>query len=152
MATSPVFTSAGTTIQVSASLPGTYNLSSFAGLSYTAIGEVTDLGEFGREYNLVTHNPLGDRRTVKRKGSYNDGAVSMTLARVPSDAGQALLIAGLDSDNSYSFKVTLQDGTIQYFTAQIMSYTTNIGGVDQITSASVTLEIDDDIIEDIPTP
>lgn len=152
MATSPVFTSAGTTISVSASLPGTYNLAGLSGLSYTAIGEVTDLGEFGREYNLVTHNPLGDRRTVKRKGSYNDGAVSMTLARVPNDAGQALLIQGLDSDNSYSFKVVLQDGTIQYFTGQIMSYTTNIGGVDQITGASVTIEIDDDIIEDIPTP
>lgn len=147
MAASQVFTSAGTTIAVSATAPATYDQSGFAALTFTDIGEISDAGEFGREYNLVTFNPLADRRTVKRKGSYNDGSMAMTLGRVPSDAGQAILIAGLDSDDSYSFEVTLQDGTVQYFSGQIMSYTTNVGSVDQITTASVTLEIDNDIIE-----
>lgn len=144
---SDVFTSAGTTIAVSASLPASYDDTGYAALSFTDIGEVTDLGDFGREYALVTHNALGDRRTVKRKGSYNDGAVAMQLGRVPDDAGQAVLIAGRDSDDSYSFEVTLQDGSIQYFTGQIMSYTTNVGSSDQIVGASVSVEIDSDIVE-----
>ncbi|MDR9412564.1 MAG: phage tail tube protein [Haloferacaceae archaeon] len=127
--------------------PATYDQAGFEGLTYSLIGEVTDLGEFGREYSAVTHNPLGDRRTVKRKGSYNDGTVAMTVARVPGDAGQTLLTTGLDSDDSYSFEVVLQDGTTLYFEAQIMSYTTNVGSVDQITTASVSLEITNDIIE-----
>lgn len=144
---SNVFTSAGTTLGISAALPATYDATAFALLTFTSIGEITDMGEFGREYALVTHNPLGDRRTVKRKGSYNDGALTMSLGRVPSDAGQALLLTARDDDDSYAFVVTLQDGTKQYFSAQVMSYTTSVGSVDQITGASVMVEIDNDIIE-----
>lgn len=144
---SNVFTSAGTTLGISAALPATYDATAFALLSFTDIGEITDMGEFGREYALVTHNPLGDRRTVKRKGSYNDGALTMSLGRVPSDAGQTLLLTARDDDDSYAFVVTLQDGTKQYFSAQVMSYTTSVGSVDQITGASVMVEIDNDIIE-----
>lgn len=147
MAASQVFTSAGTTIAVSATAPATYDEAGFGALTFTDIGEISEAGEFGKEYNLVTFNPLADRKTAKRKGSYNSGSMAMTLGRVPSDAGQAVLLAGLDSDDSYSFEVTLQDLTVQYFSAQIMSYSTNVGSVDQITTASVTLELDDDIIE-----
>lgn len=145
---STAFTSAGTTIQISAVAPSPYSEAGFEAVTgWATIGEVTDLGEFGRNYNLVTHNPLGDRRTVKRKGSYNDGTVSMTVARDPDDAGQAIAITALDSDASYSFLVTLQNGTELYFSAQVMSYTTNVGSVDQITTAAISLEIDNDIIE-----
>ena len=149
---SGAFTSAGTTIGIVADEPSTYDPTGFEALTFELIGEVTDLGEFGREYSLVTHNPLGDRQTVKRKGSYNDGSISMTVARVPSDAGQTLLQDALDSDDNYSFNVTLQDGTELYFAAQVMSYTSNVGSVDQITTASVTIEITDEIVEVAPSP
>ena len=144
---SNAFTSAGTTVAVSASLPGAYTATGFGALTYTDIGEVTQAGEFGKQYALVTHNPLGDRETYKFKGSYNNGTLSLQMGRVPSDAGQTILVAALASDNSYSFEVTLQNGTILYFTGQIMSYTTNVGGVDQITSATVNVEIDSAIVE-----
>lgn len=147
MATSKAFTSAGTKLSVSAAAPATYNATGFAALTFTEVGEITNMGSFGKTYNLVTHNPLGDRKTVKRKGSYNEGELALQMARVPDDAGQTVLIAGLDSDNSYSFKVELQDGSIQYFSAQIMSYTTNIGTVDQITAAEVSVQIDNTIVE-----
>lgn len=144
---SNAFTSAGTTIGIVAGDPVTYDATGFEALTFDTIGEVTDLGEFGREYSLVTHNPLGDRQTVKRKGSYNDGSISMTVARTPDDAGQTVLQTALDSDENFSFNVTLQDGTELYFQAQVLSYTTNVGTVDQITTASVTIEITDEIIE-----
>lgn len=144
---SKAFTSAGTTLSISAAAPATYDSIGFSALTWTEIGEVSDMGEFGRQYNLVTFNTLGDRRTVKRKGSYNDGTIACQMARVPTDAGQAILVTAVDSDSSYSIKVVLQNGTIFYTTAQIMSYTTNVGNVDQITSATVNLEIDNNIIE-----
>jgi len=147
MSISGAFTSAGTTIGISSTLPNTYDASGYGALSYNAVGEVTDLGEFGREYALVTHNPLGARRTVKRKGSYNDGQVAMTVARVPSDTGQADIITALDSDDPVAFEIVLQDGTTLYFAGVVMSYTTNVGNVDQITSASVMIEITTDIVE-----
>ena len=148
---SKAFTSAGTKLLISASAPATYNTAGFTALTWTEIGEVSEMGEFGRQYNLVTFNTLGDRRTVKRKGSYNDGTIACQMARVPDDAGQTILTTAVNSDNSYAIKIELQDGTVFYTTAQVMSYTTNIGNVDQITSATVNLEIDNDIIE-VPVP
>lgn len=150
MATSNAFTSAGTDISICANAPATYDAIGFAALTWTSIGEVTELGEFGRVYNIVKLNLLKDRRTVKRKGSYDDGTVAAQMARVPDDAGQAILVAAVNSDSSYSIRVTLQDGTKFYFSAQISSYTTNVGNVDQITSATVNFEIDNNIIEVAP--
>lgn len=140
-------TSAGTKLYVSASAPATYNSAGFGALSWTEVGEITDFGEWGKESNLVTHNPVGSRQTVKRKGSYNNGAATLAMARVISDAGQVLIAAAADSDSSYSFKVLFQGGVNgQYFSAQTMKYTTNVGSVDNIFSAAVTLEIDNEIV------
>lgn len=144
---SDAITSAGTRIYVAdAVIPNPYNVAGFEGLTWVEVGEVTDLGEFGRVYNQVTHNPLADRRTVKRKGSYDDGNVTMQLALVTGDAGQVILDEALDDDNSFPFRVVFQDGAVRYFAAQVMSFPINVGGVDQILSASVQLGIDNDIL------
>lgn len=150
MAGSKAMTSAGTTIEISAALPATYDQTAFTALAYTEIGEVSDLGEFGREYNIVKFNPLKDRRTVKRKGSFDDGTVQVQLAKAATDAGQILLKSAVNSDASHSVKIVLQDGTTFYFTAQVSSSTVNVGNVDQITSSTFKLEIDNDIIEVLP--
>lgn len=148
---SNAFTSAGTTIRVTATAPATYDEAGFDAVSdWSLIGEVTDLGEFGREYALVTHNPLATRRTVKRKGSFNDGQVAMQLAIDGDDAGQGVLELAVDDDDGYFFEITLQTGRKLYFEAIVMSFTTNVGSVDQITSAGVMVEITNDIIVDDP--
>lgn len=147
MATSAAFTSAGSIISVSENAPATYNQVGFEALSYTEIGEVTDMGEFGKTYNVVTHMRIADRQVVKRKGSYNNGTMALQMARVPSDAGQAILVEAVDSDDSYSFKLELQDGSVFYFSAQVTSYPLAVGNVDSITAATVNVEIDNDIIE-----
>lgn len=149
---SKAMTSAGTMIEISAGTAASYDETGFKALTWTEIGEVSDLGEFGREYNIVKFNPLKDRRTVKRKGSYDDGTVQIQMAKVISDAGQIIINEAIDSDASYSIKITLQDGTIFYFTAQVASHTNNVGNVDQITASSVNLEIDNDILVVAPTP
>lgn len=136
-----VFTSAGTTLGVSASAPSTFDVAGYEALSFTAVGEITDLGEFGREYALVTHNPVGDRGTVKKKGSFNEGSMAMTIGLDTDDAGQILLKAASSSDSDYSFAVTTQNGDEYYFQAQVMTFKVGVGGVDQITTAQVTLEL-----------
>jgi hypothetical protein len=134
-------TSAGSTLAIAAAQPATYNEAGYDALTPTLIGEITDLGEFGRVYNVVTHNPLDTRATVKRKGSYNEGTMELKLALDGEDAGQDLLEAASISDNDYSFELTLQDGTRFFFQAQVSSFKIGVGTVDQITGASVTLEL-----------
>lgn len=143
-------TVAGTTIGISASLPATYDSTGFAALSYTAIGEVTDIGTFGRDYTLVTHNSIADRKTYKFKGSYNNGSLALKLAKATlasTDAGQTLANTASGSDASYSFKITAQDASDAYFTGKIMSFMTNTGSVNSILGAEIKIEIDSDIVE-----
>ena len=139
-------TSAGSRIYLSLGLPATYNTAGFSAVTYTEIGEISDGGAIGRAYNLVTFMPLGDRKVVKRKGSYNNGKQTIKLAHAPLDGGQVLLQAGLLTDASCSVKVVLQSGTTYYYTVQIMNAMLEIGGVDTITSATAEFELDSDIV------
>ena len=143
---SGAFTSAGSSISIG-NPPGAVTLAGLQAVSYTEIAEVTDIGEFGKSYNLVTHNPLSTRQTIKRKGSFNNGTIALQMARVPTDPGQTLLATAVDSDASYSYKVTLQNGTNFYFTGQAMGYPVKVGGVDSITSSTCNIEIDSPIFQ-----
>jgi hypothetical protein len=133
--------SAGSTLKISASTPATFDAAGYGALSFTNIGEITDLGEFGREYALITHNPIGSRGTVKKKGSFNEGTMALKLALDTDDAGQILVKAAALSDNDYSFVVTTQNGDKYYFQAQVMNFKVGLSTVDAITSASVNLEL-----------
>lgn len=136
-----VRTTAGTTFKVSASNPATFNAAGYAALVYTLVGEVTDLGEFGREYTGVTHNPIDNRGTVKKKGSFNEGQITVQLGLDTDDAGQILLKAAQNSDNDYSILITTQNGDKYYAQVQVMSFKVGVGDVNKITSATVVMEI-----------
>lgn len=141
-------TSAGSTISIATALPATYDATGYNALAWLVIGEVTDIGEFGKEYNLVTHSPVGNRQVKKLKGSYNNGSIALQMARdAAAGSNQAALKTARDSDASYSFKVTLQDGTKMNFTGKVMSYKTQVGGVDAVTGATATIELDSDVTE-----
>lgn len=145
-----VQTSAGSTLSIATgatATPTTYDATGFAALTYVVVGEVTDIGEFGKEYNLVTFAPVGDRKQRKFKGSYNNGSIQVQMGRSTGDAGQAAMRTALASDASFAVKVTLQNLDKIYFTGKVMSYKTSVGSVDQITSATSTIEIDSEVVE-----
>ncbi len=150
--TTKAITTAGTLIGISSSLPATYDNAGFAALSYNTIAEVLDLGEFGKSYNLVKLNTLGDRKTYKFRGSYDNGSMSIKLAKatlVNTDVGQAAANTANNSDASVSFRVTNQDGSKDYFTAKILSFTTTVGTVDTILMGNLKIEIDSDVVSNI---
>jgi hypothetical protein len=136
-----VRTSAGSTIKLSASTPATFDASGYNALTYTTVGEASDLGEFGREFALVTHNPVGTRGTQKYKGSWNEGSLTLQMGLDTDDAGQILAKAAALSDNAYSFCVTTQNLDKYYFQARVMSFKVSVGSVDAITSATMMVEI-----------
>lgn len=141
-----VYTSAGTTLTISADAPATFDASGYgdvfsASPGPAVVGEITDLGEFGREFALVTHMPVGSRGTQKFKGSFNEGTMALSLGLDTDDAGQILMKAASLSDDNYSFLVTTQNGDKYYFQAKVMSWKVNVAGVDSITTATANLEI-----------
>jgi len=141
-----VSTSAGATLRVSASAPATftsggYNTLFTASPTPALVGEITNLGEFGREYALVTHMPVASRGTQKFKGSFNEGQLALTLGLDTDDAGQIIMKAASLSDGNYSFMVTTQTGDRYFFQAKVMGFKVGVAGVDSITTATSTLEI-----------
>jgi hypothetical protein len=150
---SAAITAAGSKLFVSATLPSTYNKAGFEALTWTEVGEVTEIPQFGKVYNVVTHLPLGSRQTIKRKGSYDNGEVDVPYAfDVDDDAGQVILEAAVDDDDSYAFKVDIQNPALKsvYFTAQVTSRPITVGSTDSIVVANSTLAIDDDILIEDP--
>lgn len=148
---SDVVSSVGTIVSVSANAPATYNSTGFGALTWSACGELSDLPSFGAEAALATHTPLATGIVAKRRGSLNYGSVALTMAISDDDSGQTVLQdaaeAAAGTDAQVSVKVVLVNGEIQYFTAQVMSYKTNVGNADAITMAEVTLEIDNKVIK-----
>lgn len=134
-------TTAGSTLRLSAAQPATYNAAGYAALAWTTVGEIVDFGEFGREYNLVTHNPVATRGTQKKKGSFNEGALALQLGLDTDDAGQIMAKTARDSDNDYSAEITTQNGDKYYMQVQVMNFKVGLGSIDQITAASINMEI-----------
>lgn len=148
---SDVTSSVGTAVAVCASAPATYDSTGFAALVWSLCGELAELPAYGAEAALATHTPLKTGIVAKRRGSINYGSLTLTMAVSDQDTGQGILQtkaeAAAGSDATVSVKVSLVEGDVQYFTAQVMSYKINVGNADSITMAEVTLEIDNSVVK-----
>lgn len=116
--------------------------------SYTLLGEVEDLGEFGDTANEVTFTALNDRRVRKFKGSFDAGTITIVCGYDGTDAGQAAAIAAMAADDNYNFKVTLNDEvtiggtpTTLYFSGKVMSMPHNVGNVENVVRMTFTVGI-----------
>ena len=136
-----VSTSAGTTIGIVLGSPSTFDGAGYAALTFVNIGEITDIPDFGREFELVTHKPISSRGTVKKKGGFNEGSIDLKLGLNTDDAGTILLKAAALSDADYSFKVAHPTGDVYYFRALALSFKVGTGSSGSIITATCKLEL-----------
>lgn len=136
-----VHTSAGTTFGVSAAAPATYNEAGYEALTFTDVGEVSDLGDLpARVYEIVSWRNIANRGESKAKGGYTLGSQTITVGIDPDDAGQTLIDTLTNSDDPASIKFAHpQLGTI-YGRALVMGGPRNYGDVNTIATRQITLE------------
>jgi hypothetical protein len=116
-------TSAGSTFAIATALPGTFDATGYNALTWQVVGEVTDIGEFGKEYNLVTPHACRWSSGEEVQGFVQQRCDQLQMARDQAIANnQDKLKTALASDASFAFRVVLQDGTKLYFTGKVMSY------------------------------
>ncbi len=140
-------TVAGSTLAVSVAAPATYDAAGYGALTFTAVGEITDLGQgLGRAYNTVTHSPISSRQVIEKKASYKLGSIDYVMAWDQSDAGQDLCRTAADNDSILSIKITKQGGDIRYFTAQVAKFVENFGTVDNVVQGMMTLLRQKDVV------
>lgn len=146
MTTTPTtHTSAGTSISI-----GGHLLAPSAETTWTPIGEVTDLGQFGRKYNVVKTTTLANRATKKVKGSYDDGTIALKINTSVADPGQVAMAAAALTDYYYNFQVVENDNpggtgasaTTTVFRAIVTEWVKVIGGPDNFVEWQASLEID----------
>lgn len=125
----------GTKVYISTSVTSEpADAAAYAALSWTEIGDVESLGEFGDDAPILTAQTLQDERVFKAKGARDAGTLTMTVLDRPDDAGQIALIAAEATKYNYPFKVVLPNrltiaGTDQteYFIGLVSSKRLNVG-------------------------
>lgn len=142
-------TSTGVTLGVVAAVPATFDGTGYAALTYVNVGEVVDLPEYGPTVQVVESNPLATGITEKFKGFINFGSTSMGLEIDFEDAGQDILeeaVVGTTKNDRHSFKVTYPDGTVEYYSGKVFSYTRNPGSANSMVGSTTQVEIETPII------
>ncbi|ACB83557.1 hypothetical protein Mpop_5468 (plasmid) [Methylorubrum populi BJ001] len=115
--------------------------------TYTPIAGLTDIGEFGDEFEEIKFNTIEDGRTHKLKGSADAGNWDVEVARNPNDPGQiALRAAAKSSDGVFNFHVELADGTDFYFRGNVMAGKNSFGSND-VNKQKFTVGITSEILE-----
>jgi hypothetical protein len=88
--------------------------SGFPSLVYVAVSKVGSIPNYGQDTNILSYDTLDRDTVLKQKGMTDAGEGDLEVARDDTDAGQlALRAAALTTDN-YAFRVTRQDGSVDY--------------------------------------
>jgi len=132
----------GTTIGTSAALPATFNAAGYAALTFTNIGEVLDIGELAKTYNLITHQAVGRNYPEKIKGTFDIPNVTLTIGKIAADGGQVALQAALAAAASYAFVITLPSGNSGSFTGKVVKAGQGAIAVDGVETTVVDIAID----------
>lgn len=135
-------TMAGTRLAISAGVPATYDATGYSALTYSSIGEITDIGTHGKTHAEIKLNTLGSAGVQKFKGSYDLGNKSVKLAVSTADAGQVILYTALGSYANFAFKQTYQNGDVEYFSAKVMSIVNEGTTTDSMRALAVGIAID----------
>lgn len=131
-----------TTYAISASLPTTYDASGYGatGITYTAIGKVSDFTAYGSKRNVSEFVPITGA-VEYTKGAPRYGQGDLVCGDVPADAGQVIMKAAEASANHYSMKLTYPDGEIHYLDVIVSAWLLSGGkeGASLVRNATVNI-------------
>lgn len=150
-----VQTAAKSAIHISDATTTASSQSDFETETYTKIGSVEDIGEFGSEFSTSNFTAIDDRIVQKFKGTEDPGTIQLQLGLDPDDAGQTQLQTALADDNEYAIKVTLNDAgtgspsspTTYYFRGRVMGLRRQINSAENVVRGTVTIGINTRPIE-----
>lgn len=139
----------GITYSVSAAEPATQDDLGYSALTFTEVGELTNIPAFGSTTAVIESNPLKTGVTEKFKGFKNYGSIALDFDLDADDAGQVLLESGAEGANDtvrYSHKLLYPNGEVRYFQGQVFSFTENPGGQNSMITGNSNVEISTPII------
>jgi len=109
-------------LSVSAEAPASFDAAGYVALTFTEVGEASEIPAYGAAHSVVTFTALKDGIVNKFHGELNYGSVTVPIGYDSADAGQIILLAALASKDAISFRETRSDGTIRYIMGKVMSF------------------------------
>lgn len=148
-------TGAGTRIYIgprlTANLPAdrTAAITLLKAITYTEVGEVESIGDYGDTINDVTFAGLAAGRAQHLKGLADAGSSELSIGFDAGDAGQLALVAAFQDRSrfDYPIKVVYVDGETDYFAAKVMSNKKTGISVEGVLKRTVTLGINSEVYE-----
>ena len=136
--------SVGTTFALVAGVPATFDASGYAAVTYTAVGEVNSLGDFGGTGEVIENTPLATGVIEKFIGSINYGTINAIFSKDLDSTGQGVIQAGFDGGSAraeHSVRITFPSGDIAYLGVKIASFVTSVGDANTVTGGNTDLEL-----------
>lgn len=145
-------TSTGVTIAAVLGAPATFDQAGFEALTFTTIGQVSNIPAFGPTVQVVESNPLATGITEKFVGFVNYGSVALEADYDDTDAGQALVTSAVDTGDAsfgqdFSFELTYSTGAKRYWVGKFFSATENPGSANSMVSTSMNVEINTPVLK-----
>jgi len=126
-------------MSVSAATPATFDAAGYVALTFTDVGEASEIPENGAAHAVVTFTPLKTGIDNKFHGALNYGSITIPMGYDSADAGQIILLAALASKDAISFRETRSDGSIRYKMGKVFSFTRG-QSVGSVNMASCNIE------------
>lgn len=140
-------TSVGTVVHLVAAAPTALTAAAWEAVTgWVEIGDLDTVGEFGPEDNVIERTPLKTGNVTKGKGSTNYGDMSLDGAFVADDPGQIMLQAARKAKTNYSFRITYQDGSMEYLRGLVTAFRKNPGGAEDFLNFMSSVSISDEPI------
>lgn len=139
----------GATLAISATLPATYDAAGYGATTmvYTAIGQVEDFGSHGAKKTITQFVDVATATTQKVAGAKDYGKKTVMLGNIPSDVGQVIIDAAVESTAHYSLKVTYPVGAgestaeTHYLDVLVAGREWQDGNVNSVRKAQVDFEL-----------
>jgi len=134
------------------------NAAAYLALTWTVIGSVFSLADYGDQSQILTATTLQENRVFKAKGPRDAGTLALTVLDRYDDAGQVALIAAQATQFMYPIKITLPNqlttgGTAQidYLCAFVVSQRLTVGTASDIAKRLFQLAINTKVTTSAPT-
>ena len=151
--------SKGTKVYIGAALPATYDADGYDAVSWTEIGMVESVGEYGADSSIGTYTPIGTGVACKYMGTTDFGEISLTIADT-SDSGLAALKAHRGDTAYLPFKIEFSEvgATTEghsvpakhrrhMFIGLTKSYRHNIGSGDDVSRVNASIVLNGEYVE-----
>lgn len=145
-------TFAGSVLSIGTTASAT-NQAQFEADTYTAISNLSNMGEFGGMSNILQFPVVSDTYVKKSKGTRNAGDPVIVVGRISDDPGQVAMRAAEETKFTFNFKLEVEDAedanhtnTVFYFRAIVASATNQFGGNEDFRTETYNLGIQGKIL------